>query len=161
MIFQVMNRQKARNYTYQEHGHNYIIVSISDIGDQPNQFNRSPECLAVLKLQFNDTEKPDPTAITPTDAEKIIAFVNQYIDQTDEIIVHCEGGVSRSAGVCAALMYIITGDDQYIFDNPKFCPNMTCYTSVLTAYFGSYDKEQVAAKARHSIEVWRKVNDLD
>ena len=161
MKFQVLNRTQAKKYTFQQHNHKYIMISIADLDNTANRFNKSPELVDVLHLWFNDEEKPNPTCIKPEDAQKIIAFVNKYVDVVDEIVVHCEAGVSRSAGVCAAIMYIILGDDKYIFDNPRFCPNMTCYTSVLTAYFGGYNQQEVDRKEAHSIEVWRKANGLD
>ena len=58
-------------------------------------------------------------------------------------------------------MCILTGSDDYIFNNPHFCPNMTCYRAVLNAYFGSYDDEEIKRKEAKSIEVWRKANGLD
>lgn len=161
MLFQVMNRSDARKYSYQTHGHKYIIISISDMTDEANKFNRSSELLDVLSLWFDDEEKPHPNCITSDDAYKIINFVNKYVDKVDEIVVHCSAGVSRSAGVCAALMCIILGSDKYIFENPKFCPNMTCYRTVLNAYFGSYDEEEIQRKEAKSIAIWRKANGLD
>lgn len=161
MIFQVMNRTNAKKYSYKTHGHKYIIISISDIGDSANKFNKSSELVDVLRLWFDDEEAPHPNCITSKDAEKIVNFVNQYIDKVDEIVVHCSAGVSRSAGVCGAIMCILTGSDDYIFDNPNFCPNMTCYRAVLNAYFGSYDDEEIKRKEAKSIEVWRKANGLD
>lgn len=99
--------------------------------------------------------------MTRQDADNIIQFVNQHINEVEQIIVHCGAGISRSAGVCAALMMIINGDDSAIFDNGQYCPNMHCYRLVLESYFGYYDKEAAEEKYRRNIIEWRKAQDLD
>ena len=71
------------------------------------------------------------SAISPDDAKKIVAFVKSWINHIELIIVHCEAGMSRSSGVCAALMLWINGDDTPIFGNAFFRPNMLCYRTVL------------------------------
>lgn len=158
MKFQVLNRIAAKNYTYKQHNHKYVIISINDVHDTANKFNRSPELVDVLTLYFDDVEQGDAYCIEKEDAEKIIKFMNKHMD-VDECIVHCTAGVSRSAGVCAALMLIINGSDDEIFNNYRFCPNRTCYRKVLDAYFGSYSEEAIDEKFRKNIEAWRKHQD--
>ena len=117
-----------------------------------------PNLIDVLSLRFNDVESNEPNHMMRADAEAIIAFVNKYINDVSQIIVHCGAGVSRSAGVAAALMLIINNDDSPIFDNPKFCPNRCCYRTTLNAFFGSYSEEAIEEKFKHNIEVWVKEN---
>jgi predicted protein tyrosine phosphatase len=161
MKFEVLSRQKAKKMSYNQNIDDCIIISITDIDKDINQFAPNPHIKNICRVQFDDVEIDEPRHIDRKDAEKILEFVNQYINKVDKIIVHCEAGVSRSAGVCAALMQIINGDDMDIFDNPKFCPNMTCYRTVLTAFFGSYDQEAAESKIKHNIEIWRKENGLE
>lgn len=161
MKFRVLSREDARRYTYDIHGHKYVIISISDMKDDANKFNHASELVDVLRLWFDDEEKGHPNCITKDDARKIIEFMNKHINDVDECVVHCGAGISRSAGVAAALMYIINGSDSEIFDSAVFCPNMTCYRMVLEAYFGSYDEVEVDRKYAHFIEIFRKANDLD
>ena len=97
----------------------------------------------------------------PQDGKKIIEFINAYVDKVNKIVVHCEAGISRSAGVCAALMQIINGNDFEVFNNPRYCPNMSCYRTVLEAYYGSYDKEAADEKIAHNIRIWRVQEGLD
>ena len=52
--------------------------------------------------------------MTIQDAEKILNFVKGYPGPED-ILVHCGAGVSRSAGVAAALSLILNGSDWEIF----------------------------------------------
>lgn len=161
MKFEVLSRQNAKRMSYKQDIEDCIIISITDIDKEINKFASNPHIKNICRLQFDDVEINEPRHITRNDAEKILEFVNHYVDKIDKIVVHCEAGVSRSAGVCAALMQIINGDDSEIFDNPKFCPNMTCYRTVLTAFFGSYDQEAADEKIKRNIEIWRKENGLD
>ena len=163
MQFRVMNRRDAKRYTFSPNCvFDCIIVSITDVGSIPNTFNyTNPHIKGVCALQFDDVDFGEPYCITREDAEKILEFVSQRIDKVDLVIVHCEAGVSRSAGVCAALMKIFTGDDWEIFNKPRYCPNMSCYRSVLEAAFGSYDEKDANEKLRYNIAVWREANGLD
>ena len=66
---------------------------------------------------------------------KIVAdFVNAYYDETDRIIIRCDGGISRSAGVGAAIMRVKEGSDYPIFRSRRKSPNMTCYLATLKGF---------------------------
>ena len=51
------------------------------------------------------------------------------MDEIEWIIVHCEAGVSRSAGAVAALSKLLNGDDSYFFKH--FLPNTLVYKLIL------------------------------
>ena len=161
MKFEVMSRNKAHDMSYSHNIEDCVIISITDVCSLYNSFAPNPHIRDVLHLKFDDVEKNDVMAISESDAEKIIEFVNRHLPFVDKIIVHCEAGVSRSAGVCAALMQIINGDDSPIFNSGRYCPNMTCYRAIMEAYYGTYDKEAADAKLAQNIQVWRKENGLD
>ena len=156
-----MSREKARLYSYEKDIDRCIIVSINGTDEELNRFAENSAIKAVCPLVFNDVEGDEQNCMTRADADKIIAFVNDHVDDVDEIIVHCGAGKSRSAGTCAALMMILNGDDSAIFDNPYFTPNMHCYRLVMEAYFGYYDKEAADEKLRRNIILWRKAEGLD
>ena len=71
--------------------------------------------------------------ISKETAEEIANFAKEWWNKVDQIVVHCDGGVSRSAGVAAAILKYFTGDDSEIFDNPNYYPNMLVYRMVLNA----------------------------
>ncbi len=79
--------------------------------------------------------------ISSNDSNKIIDFVEKFVGAIEKIVVHCEYGISRSAGICAAIMLILNENDDYVLENPYFCPNIYCYRSVLQAYFNCNSKE--------------------
>ena len=156
MKMMVMSRSDARRYSFKDIPKT-IIISIASIDEDKNKFADNDNIIDILYLFFDDVEKNEPNHITVDDANKIIAFVNKYKDSDVELIVHCGAGVSRSAGVCAAIMKIVNGNDFSIFDNPRFCPNMTCYRTILETYFGAYDEEAAAANEQHNIDIWTKL----
>lgn len=71
-------------------------------------------------------------SITDEDARRIAKTVKKYQDKVKQIYVHCDAGISRSAGVAAAISKYLNNDDFKWFVSP-YCPNMTCYTKVLSA----------------------------
>lgn len=127
---------------------------ISDIKKAREKFNREISVITItsmrfvdfsevfdeitnlIGLMFDDVEKDDDVnglyAITDLQANDIVRFVKRTSNNAI-IFVQCDGGVSRSAGVCAALRILEGWTDSGIFASRKYCPNWKCYTSVLRA----------------------------
>ena len=128
----VMNRSAAIAYGYKRHDEKSIVVSINNLDDYPAKIKTSVDngIVSVLRLFFDDIDSGS-TAMTPDDANKIANFVRFYQHSVDRIIVHCEAGVSRSAGVAAAIMCYLFGGDDIIFNDSKYYPNMHCYRITL------------------------------
>ena len=137
MIIEVMSRTTARRFSFSSHKGKTAVISISDCDKNfPNLNNNTRNGIAYqCKLHFDDVESGEENCITDADAEKIVTFVNRISDKADLLIVHCEAGVSRSAGVAAAIMKFIYDDDTPVFDSPIYYPNMTCYRKVLNAFY--------------------------
>ena len=160
MNFQVMNKRDAVKYSCRTHTERSAIISIVNLFDSPVNFSHQANIKYILNLSFDDVEDGDKS-ISWEDGQKIRNFVNKCIRSNIELlIVHCEGGVSRSAGVCAAIMKAVTGDDMDIFSDPHFCPNMTCYRTVLNALMCNVDEEEIQNKFHLNIEKWRELNDF-
>lgn len=131
----VMNRRDAISYSFGNHPEKAVVISINDLGDIPASIypGRVNGIHDVLFLFFNDMDKGN-TAMTMTDAIKIAEFVHQYENTTiDRIIVHCGAGISRSAGVAAAIAKYLYGNDSCIFNDRRYRPNMLCYRETLFA----------------------------
>lgn len=162
MEIRVMSRRQAKRFTYSACNKNYAIISISDADDVENVFANNPRIKGICRLWFDDVETGEKNCITEKDAGKILSFVDRIVNCVDLIVVHCAAGISRSAGVAAALMLILNGDDSIIFDDGRYCPNRTCYRMVLNQYFGKEsDDEETDKKFVKNIELWRKANGLD
>lgn len=132
----IFNRAKAHKYSYKPHSHSSIIISICDTIREPCSFLRNPmnKIKGILRLSFDDIDREIPglVAISDDDAKKIAEFVGRYIDKVDRIIVHCEAGVSRSAGCAAAIIQHYYGDTG-ILNNSDYSPNPLVYRKVLEA----------------------------
>ena len=133
-------RDFAKNVIYGESREKTLAVCISDPWDENLNTAANPLILA-LHLFFEDSE--DEKGISQTDAERIAEFIKEFIKKNsghyEKIAVHCDAGVSRSAGVAAAIAYYLNGSDSQIFDSPRHVPNMRCYRYVLNALFASED----------------------
>lgn len=142
MKFEVMSRSEILKYSKENHSdERSMVISISDHGQTHPQIFKSElnGIEHIIFLHFDDIERDDLIAypqcvpISASDARAIANFVIRNKADVDKIIVHCGAGISRSSGVCAAIMKAITGSDEAIFENARFCPNMTCYRLCLNA----------------------------
>ena len=156
MKFSVLSRPKAKAFSFKPDIDDCAIVSITDVANMPNKFYPNPHIKGVCHLHFDDVEAGELNCITEKDAKQIVNFVNRIKDKVNLIVVHCDAGVSRSAGVCAAIMNMLGRDDVKIFENPRFCPNMTCYRAVLSAAGIEMDEKTIQEKADLNLEAWKK-----
>lgn len=143
---EVLSRTKARKRFFGGHIDGVACIAITDYYAQ-SRFSRSVYPAKSLFLQFDDVEREHDGYI-PIDqkqAEQIAKFIRMiYADEyVHTIVVHCEAGISRSAGVAAAILKWWIGDDSPIFDNNYYRLNMRCYRMVLNALFG--DLEEIDA----------------
>ena len=132
----VMSRKDAVRYSFGPHEEETAVVSISTpfqqygAGIYKSRYNGIH---SILRLEFDDVDCGEE-AITEFDAMRIKGYVEANKEKT--IIIHCDAGVSRSAGIAAALMKHYNGDDSEIFDNPRYVPNMLCYRIMLNVLEG-------------------------
>ncbi len=152
----IMNRSDARSESFRKNRPDTAIISITDHRLENNAFAKSPWIKATLKLKFDDVVADGVfgLCITDGDAESIRQFVEKVKDKVKRIIVHCEAGISRSAGVAAALMKVLNGDDMAVFRSKLYCPNMTCYRKVLLAFLGEVDEDDLREKETLNRKLW-------
>jgi len=138
MTIHIMSRNNAIKYSQEQHSEITAFISISDCDKDSPMLENNPNngIKARCKLKFDDVERGQNNCITEADALKIVTFVAQNVKIANKLIVHCEAGVSRSAGVAAAIMKAIYDDDRPVFNSRKYVPNMTCYRMVLNAFYG-------------------------
>ena len=133
MQYLVLNRLEARRATYADTAPATAIISIVDIGAEKNKFFPQPWLLHLLEMQFDDVDEGRAGCITKNQAKEVADFVCRVHPLVRRIIVHCEFGQSRSAGVAAAIIRHFERSSGGIFGNPKYYPNKTCYRYVLAA----------------------------
>lgn len=120
----------------------YILISVSDPSDIKPHLLEDGHRVTELFLVFHDVDKDtlfkfgltieNYIAIKDSDAEKIVKFVEEYKNKVGTIVCQCEAGISRSAGIAAALSKVLNGDDEWVFH--FYVPNRTVYRKVLEKY---------------------------
>ena len=146
MNVMVMNREQAKRFSFQMHDFQSAIISITDPDKSIVLFNRSDGngIKFISRFTFWDEEEDKYGCISEEQAKKIADDVRTAeCFHIDAIIIHCEAGKCRSAGVAAAILKALTGDDTRIFDNPQYTPNMKCYRMVLNAMMSIKDSAKV------------------
>ena len=78
--------------------------------------------------------------ISHLEAMQIIEFVEKNKDIP--IICQCEAGISRSAGVAAALSVIYNDTDNWVFNNKQFIPNRYVRWVVINAHIRKEGEER-------------------
>ena len=136
----VMGRQSAEQFKSEE---KYIMISITSPYSPEAKIKVKNSLLAILRLSFHDWDAKDKELIEQKDtleskrmiyfnremAREILLFVMCYIKNINLIVVHCEAGISRSAGVAGAIAKCFCGDDNYYFKH--YLPNMLVYDTII------------------------------
>lgn len=131
MYFKVLSRSNAKRICYKKMSSPRVIISITDPEEGLVSFAPNDKILAVLRLQFEDVIDDSLMSMKKTDAVKVVDFVNMWKDRVGCIVIHCEAGISRSAGVCSALMVWLNGNDMEIYNNHYYHPNRLCRSLIL------------------------------
>jgi predicted protein tyrosine phosphatase len=110
-----------------------ILISITAPDVEHPRHSR--ELIDVLQLNFHDTDKVSYGLVAPSieHGRQIVDFVNKHKDTVDCIVVNCDAGQSRSAGVAAGISLCLNGSDQEIF-NRKPLLNRRAYRCVLAGF---------------------------
>ncbi len=133
MKFEVMSRRLAIEYSYDRDISPSVLISIVNKGDAPIAFPQNTNIREILSLSFNDTEEEMLSAISARDAEMIADFAERWFAKVERCVIHCTEGVSRSAGVAAALMRAYGADEYEIWNcvTGDYRPNHRCFRMVL------------------------------
>lgn len=124
----VLSRELLRTFTYKQ---KYAVISIVDPTDNPARLEKDLNRIAALYVPFRDVEEGQ-YSINSFQANLITSFVNTMLSmKVNFIVVQCELGVSRSAGVAAALSKHFNGADDLFFKH--YVPNMLVYRSILNS----------------------------
>jgi len=119
----------------------HAVVSIRTPGGPSARLMTGPATLGVLYVAFPDlgrdymklpeSEKTyrDDELFGRKDARVILDFFLKHKDAAEVFVVHCEGGLSRSPGVAAALCKISGQDDSPWFKRKT--PNGLVYAVML------------------------------
>ena len=134
MEIRVLSKQQAIIRSCTDFDKKKIIISIRDPHNDKAEFNQGNSSIKdVLYLSFYDISEETKSifggyeSMSPIDAILIRDFILKWQNEIDEIWVQCEMGMSRSAGIAAALMEYYNIDSGYILNRSKYYPNLLCY----------------------------------
>ena len=119
----------------------FVLISITETPyETPVKVPTS--CKDVLYVYFYDIDKPltGLNAFSRKEAKEILDFFHKYKNNTASMIIHCTAGISRSAGVAAALYRIYHGENDTTYWK-LFMPNMLVYTTILREFYGVPDDQ--------------------
>jgi predicted protein tyrosine phosphatase len=141
-IIQIASRRVAESIAQlaRERGKAVGFLSIRSTDEDIPDLSTPGGC--VLYLQFDDVDNENVAGCTPMDetqAQLIVNFIDEFCTtDVTNLVVTCSAGISRSAGVAAALHDALGWDvrnayESNVFADGKFSPNMRCYRMVLRA----------------------------
>lgn len=113
MTITICSRLEAASYVPRGRA---ALISISDTGASITQESWQLAYDGVLAMQFDDCfeDGADLRLISWDQAATIAAFIQKSVDSGyDELVVHCNAGLSRSPGVALAAAHIMMIDDAF------------------------------------------------
>lgn len=131
---EILSRQEMKNYTWDK-SKDYAVISISPPGNEPEWLQLEDHIIGIIKLGFDDVDKKEDglEPLSKIDAAAIVEFCSIVLPYADRLIVHCDAGISRSAGITAAISKYYFNNDNWVFK--KKIPNMHCYVTVLRKFY--------------------------
>ena len=139
----VLSREEAIRQA-DSFGKDTCVISITT----PGKTNVSFPCDTLHEAFYDTTES---IGISIADAVQIRDFVTQeLVKGIKHLVVHCDAGVSRSAGVAAAILKATGRDESEILDNPNYFINARCYAYVLMAFGIDVTKEDITTARERS-----------
>lgn len=134
---QVLIRSRSAIERMIEHHQLTDKDAIVSFADGIDDFIDFPEGPSVLKVAFYDIS---PHSIPSTDyyrilpeATSIAEFVNKNLKLGKNIICQCDYGMSRSAGLAAAIMEHYKHEGIKVFADYRYIPNLFVFNKVLAA----------------------------
>ena len=126
----------------------HALISIRSPGADRPELPENEKRIGCISLKFHDIvgseDKEDlgrkmlakwnvePYEFSERHAQKIREFVEAVEEHIEVLYCQCEAGISRSAGIAAAISKHMTGDDEFFFKN--YHPNTLAYRRVLEAF---------------------------
>lgn len=142
VLIRVHNRESLSAYQEEKP---HIVISITDPKSEPTLLPDNINRIGLLRMEFHDLDRAVDEYIFKeyqlfhqADAKRVWDFVEPYLNKVDRIHVGCEAGISRSAGVAAALSKVRNATDQLYFK--RYIPNRRVYSMLLTEYYDRRDK---------------------
>jgi len=117
LIFQFKESKMAKIYIYSRRqvqrlipSSKSILISIASPGQNHPKVSGSWRSLQLKFHDIDEVREEGDTIINEWHAVNILKYLD--ITQPEEIVINCEAGISRSAGVAVALEEILNGNNK-------------------------------------------------
>lgn len=107
--------------------HSAAIISTSSDIDEARI-----ACPYIL-AEYMDFDYESPRSFSIEQASAFASFVKALKGNTTDLYICCDAGESRSPAIAAAIRRWLAQCDAYIWENPKYYPNMLCFLRMLEA----------------------------
>jgi len=150
----IMSKNDVESFTFQRN-RKYLIISISGYYEPLANFSISVlynDDITIKFFLFDDVDKETKfydlennqyhylIPMRKDQANDIANLIKKYYNQMDYVIVHCNAGISRSAGVVGAICKYLWNDDSEVFNDKWFKPNMRVYNLLLRNFYEDENK---------------------
>jgi len=123
MKITVLNMRDAISYIPEERA---IIIRM---GDSFPFSKVEGEYINKINLYFSDVDSDSDYFIEDDEAKEILSFVDNNIDEINEIVVHCQYGQGRSPAVASAIAdYLNISEIKYLEVYPNL--NIPIYEKI-------------------------------
>lgn len=110
-------------------------TAVVSFADEEDDFLELPNNVDHLKIVFYDIR---PSSTVPEHYDKLLPeapdiarFVSNKIKEGKDIICQCDYGISRSAGLAAAILERYAHKGLDVFSDYRYTPNQFVYNKVL------------------------------
>jgi len=121
---------------------NTVLISISDPDNESHNADKVSGFDEIIQVKFWDiTQDTNKNKIISADTSKMIRdFIERNVKLQKRFLVHCEAGISRSAGVGMAIecinnyqgdVYTYFTSESDIKSHGRYHPNLTVFDSIM------------------------------
>lgn len=135
--------------------------------------NVSPECSAAIistssdideariscpyiLAEYMDFDYESPRSFSIEQASTFASFVKSLEEKTADLYVCCDAGESRSPAIAAAIHRWFAQNDAYIWESPKYHPNVLCFCRMLEVLNLNITDEEVDALIETNKSAFKK-----
>ena len=156
----IKNVENIQSYVEQL-DEDFILISITNPWSRHIRIPTNKHCKGILRLRFHDTAQKHRGKVhfRHRHAQRIKRFVLRH--DTDLIICQCRAGISRSAGVGAALAKYYNLDVEEYFTTGGYVPNLLVFRTLLEAFGIGIGDDEIAQYRRQFINRFREKAGLE
>ena len=139
----------------------FILISITNPWTRHVRIPTNKHCNWILRLRFHDTAQKQRGKVhfRHRHAQRIKRFVLRH--DTGFIICQCRAGISRSAGVGAALAKYYNLDVEEYFTTGGYVPNLLVFRTLLEAFGIEIGDDEITRYQRQFINRFREKAGLE